>query len=158
MTKKMTREPKAKLPEGILESDLNYPRFVDGVGLAYDLGENGRLEFYEVKSGRVDRAGCPATFWCIATLFIGKGRQHADRTYAVRVDDGSLVRVGKGPHVLRTLVVYVAKDRAEALKKYTDLYVAGSEKAGMVRDRISSRRAQGQLERAAGNRSWRWDS
>lgn len=27
-----------------------------------------------------------------------------------------------------------------------------------IRDRISSRRAQGQIERALGNRSWHWDT
>ena len=48
------------------------------------------------------------------------------------------------------------KDRLEALKKFTDLHLLGLEKAGTVRDRISSRRAEGKEIRATGRSSWRW--
>ncbi len=48
-------------------------------------------------------------------------------------------------------------ERASALQQFIDLRTKGQAAAGEVRDRISSRRAQGALERAAGNSYWRWD-
>lgn len=157
----MVKKTVPSLPPGVLVSDTKWPdiskyngskNFNSDEVVDPQFGDHGALTFYEVK----DRKGF--TNWYIATLGISRGKQgRADRTYAVRIKDGALGRIGNGPHVLQTVKVYVRKGRAEALKKYLDLYTKGAGDAGMVRDRISSRRAQGQLERAAGHRSWRWD-
>jgi hypothetical protein len=48
--------------------------------------------------------------------------------------------MGKGPHVLRTVTVYVRNGRVEALKKFLDLKAQGEGKAGDIRDTISTRR------------------
>lgn len=149
-TKTKTNKAKAKpapLPPGVQASDLEYPRTSKGERLAYALGSHGVLQFYETT-----RFG-----WCLCTLRIGGGGRHGpERYYAARVEDGATVSVGRGPHVTRVIEVFVREDRAEALKRYTDLHKEGLARAGTVRDRISSRRAQGAEERAAGHTSWRW--
>jgi hypothetical protein len=153
----MTEQPKL-LPPGVVASDLKYPECDSGDRLDTSLGDGGHLTFYEVEGRRV-------ADWCIATLLIGTASRvqrsrgvTTDRTYAVRISDGGCVRIGLGPHIKRTVTVYIRKSRAEALKKYADLYTKGAIEANQIRDRISSRRAQGQLERAAGHHSWTWDS
>lgn len=54
--------------------------------------------------------------------------------------------------------VHLKQDNVERLRKYLELWTKGMADAGGIRDRISSRRAQGQMERAAGRSYWRWDS
>lgn len=130
------------LPPGITKADIT-PHNV-----AWVAGSGGTLTFYNT-------AGFG---WCLATLAIAAGRRgQPDRTYAVKLDDGAVVRIGGGPHVLSTVTVYINKGRETALKRYIDLYTEGAGRAGQIRDRISSRRAQGQEMRAAGRRSWQWD-
>lgn len=137
--------PKIDVPEGIIEKDLTYPAGKDR--LVFTAGEHGCLRFYKT-----------VTFgWCMATLAIKRGRHGSDRTYGVRLEDGAGVRVGNGPHVKAQVTVYVRESRLKALQRYIDMYAEGLEKANVTRDRISSRRMQGALERAAGKRSWRWD-
>lgn len=96
--------------------------------------------------------------WVVCTLPISKGRlQRADRTYGITVgfkktysgDERQLVRVGNGPHVKRTVEVHVTKGRQKELQWLLDLREEGLGKAGMVRDRISTRRAQGAMRRSA---------
>ena len=139
---------KTSLPPSVLASDLKWPDYKSKDKPAYDAGDHGSLTFYETKSFG----------WCIATLRISNGRRgNPARTYAVRVSDGAPVRVGNGPHVTQTLTVYLRQSRVKSLSRYLDLFNKGSEDAGMIRDRISSRRAQGQVMRAQGRSSWRWD-
>jgi hypothetical protein len=47
--------------------------------------------------------------------------------------------------------------RLKSLKPFLELRLKGQGDAGQIRDRISSRRAQGQVMRAEGRSSWRWD-
>jgi hypothetical protein len=132
------------LPAGIKDSDLKAPnwdaddklaRGKDGYGLSFDL-------WYT-----------PAMGWVIPTLQIARGRRgYADRTYAVRVDGTGLCRVGQGPHVTAQHTVYVRESRANALAKYVTLLEQGTADSHQVRDRISTRRAQGALYRM--NRGW----
>jgi hypothetical protein len=96
--------------------------------------------------------------WCIPTLLIrkasrgyGYGSQQPNRTYAVSIESGSVCRIGLGPHVKHRLRVWVRKGRTEALKPLLDLLLQGQENAGIIRDRISSRRAQTALRRGFGN-------
>lgn len=140
-----TPKPRPPLPDGILASDLKFAGYADQKDVPYDDRE---FELWHAA-----RFG-----WCIPTLLIGRaGRsgQSTDRTYAVTLH-GDPVRIGKGPHVTATVTVYVTTKRLPALQRFLDLRREGAGKAGVIRDRISSRRAQGQLERADGNRSWRW--
>jgi hypothetical protein len=137
------------LPLDVRASDLVRPEYDAKDALVHDVGEYGTLTFYNTT----------AFGWCIATLQIKKSRRSGtpDRTYAARCSDGALVRIGLGPHVTRQIVVYVRESRRAALQRYVELYTAGQDRANAVRDRISSRRAQGVEMRAQGRRSWRWD-
>jgi hypothetical protein len=135
------------LPLGIIPSDLGYPKTGD---LDYAAGDHGRITLYEV-DGRRGR------YWVVCTLGIRRGQRsgQADRTYGVTVD-GSPVRVGIGPHVKQQITVWVRKNRRESLSKLLELHNQGLVVANQIRDRISSRRAEGQLRRADGQRSWDW--
>lgn len=98
--------------------------------------------------------------WCINVLHIrnaGRRSLHREtaRFYAITLD-GQIVTVGLGPHVTAQATIYVRTSRKAALKKYLDLAVKGEGDALSIRDRISTRRAQGQLHRAAGHSYWRW--
>jgi hypothetical protein len=137
------------LPEGMTKLDLTYitelerergEKWVDGF-------ENAHFEMYAVEF----RGGSKPE-WVIATLAIGgKGR-----TYGIRISTGTVCRVGAGPHVKATVTVHVRVSRAKALQKYTDLRLKGATEANQIRDRISSRRAEGQVMRAQGRHSWTW--
>lgn len=137
-----TQKPAAPgaLPPGVIASDLAWPKYS---GKKHDRVVSS-LEFYETT----------AFGWCIATLSIGGRRGSSQRTYAARVSDGRVVRVGQGPHVLRTITVHVRESRAEALKRYTDLHLKGEQEANEVRDRISSNRAMGALLRGRRGGGW----
>jgi hypothetical protein len=133
-----------KLPSGILKSDTTYPK---------DYSDN-TYETFEVWDVR-------GVGFVIPSLLISKRSRRAttmattDRYYATSLD-GKVYRVGRGPHVLSTTTIYVKKSRLSALQKFLDLRDKGSADANMIRDRISTRRAQGQLYRAAGRSSWTW--
>ena len=146
------------LPAGIVADDMTPPKLQytkdykiknPSEQVDHEVGDYGQLIFYET-------AGFG---WCLATLNIStsrRGNRTTDRTYAIRVNDGASVRVGAGPHVTRTITVYLRKGRLEALKKYIDMYTAGQVAANIIRDRISSRRAEGAERRANNEHSWRW--
>lgn len=138
----MSAKPKQSLPPGVVAEDLKWPGYDTGKDnqVAQDVADHGQLQFYEV----IDFG------WCVATLDIARGRNgRAARTYAVRVEDGKSCRVGNGPHVKQVLTVYVRRSRVAALQKYLDLYQSGAVEANQIRDRISTRRAQGALRRGA---------
>lgn len=143
------------LPPGVVAADMKYPETkynrktfkpIRGTEvLARDHGDHGQLTFYNVRGFG----------WCIGTLHIRnqstRARQrHGEmeaRTYAVRVSDGGVVRIGLGPHVVGTVSIYIRESRVKDLQKYIDLYNSGSESAHQIRDRISTRRARGELMR-----------
>lgn len=136
-----------KLPKGIVAADLKYPDYKAVEGVDY---ENRSFELWHTTGFG----------WCIPTLRIGNARrsgpQYAARTYATTLD-GTVVRIGRGPHVTDTLTVYTTRATLKRLQPFLDLRHKGAMSAGTIRDRISSRRAQGQVERASGKSSWRWD-
>ena len=89
-------------------------------------------------------------------MLISKAKRSSnvkDRTYAVTLE-GQPVRIGKGPHILRTVTVYVRKNRVEALQKYLDLKNNGEVKAGEIRDSISTRRARTEMRRNSLFSAW----
>lgn len=143
-----TKKTDDTLPPDILLSDTKYPDYKKEKRekIAYEVGDHGQLRFY-----RTEGFG-----WCIATLHIANARrnQSANRTYAARISDGAVVRIGNGPHVKARVSIYIRQSRVAALKKYIDLYNAGAESAHIIRDRISTRRAQGALRRGGDSMSW----
>lgn len=151
-TKKTTRD----LPPNVTEADLThdyknalpYAELPDGM--------TPYLTFYKVPS---------LGGWILLTLHISnasskqKARGNTTaRSYAISVVGEKLCRAGKGPHVTDEVTVYLSKTNIERLRPYTALWVKGMTAAGTTRDRISSRRAQGQQMRAEGRSQWRWDS
>ncbi len=149
MNKKKPATPVLELPPDVIEADTKYPSFETRVrtGLPEELTYTP-LTFYKTS----------AMGWVLTTLAIGgAGKQATARTYGITVEKQGLVRVGRGPHVLATATVYLSTENIARLQKYVDLWLKGMEGAGNTRDRISSRRAQGQMMRAQGRSSWRWD-
>lgn len=145
---------KVQLPPGILPKDTQWQSSLSRDQRLWSEGDHGQLTFYKI-SGHLH-----GDFWVIETLLIARaGRRAAagatDRTYAITLD-GRVMRVGLGPHVRAKVTVYLHQSRRAALQQYIDLHAKGIGDAMRIRDRISSRRAQGQLERMAGNRSWIW--
>ena len=142
VTKKAIKAVEAiQLPAGIKESDLKYPEWksTDRVVEQFEMHYTQGLG------------------WTIATLLIRKTRRadRTNRTYATTLD-GKPCRIGMGPHVLRSVAVYVKRSRFVALQPFIDLKNQGEIASNEIRDRISSRRAQGQLNRANGLTSWMW--
>ena len=128
------------LPEGVTLSDLKPPKW-----------DSGDREVTTLTLDHADSFG-----WCIRTLHIRRPGRRArvgatDRTYAIRVSDGAPVRIGIGPHVKRTITIYVRASRLSALQHLVDLRDKGALDANTIRDRISTRRAQGALRR---QQSW----
>lgn len=148
MTKKQSKPEASKdLPADVKAADLVYPKYTSKTKIAWDkLKEQGFtgdcLRFYKTTGFG----------WVLTTLLISNpSRRHrADataRTYGVTLD-GRLVRVGLGPHVVAKCSVYVTTANWERLSKYVELWKKGMELAGNTRDRISTRRAQGQAYRS----------
>jgi hypothetical protein len=139
------------LPAGIIAKDLKAPTYNMKTGTYTDpLIKDWEQSMFEL--WYTERMG-----WCIPTLLISRaGRRAApgasDRTYAVAVKDGAMVRIGLGPHVLAKHTVYVRQSRLAALQKFLDLRQTGAVRANEIRDRISSRRAQGAMYRM--RRGW----
>ena len=155
--------PTHSLPAGIQKTDLTYPSYKskDGLVRTYDYGKGKPVEAVASSFELWHTTGFG---WCIPTLHIAnpsrRARQYGAtpqdaRTYAVTLD-GKTVRIGMGPHVQERVTVYVRRSRLGELQKFLDLLVSGQASAQTVRDRISSRRAQGVLNRAEGMTSWRW--
>ena len=147
------------LPPNVLESDTKYP------SVKWNASPRCTSPIPRVEDRVVETLTFYKTTafgWCIATLHISNPSRRATnqtaRTYAVRCADGKGVRIGAGPHVTATLTVYVKSSRLPALQKYIDQYKAGQIQANEIRDRISSRRAEGAYRRGQGQRSWRWDT
>jgi hypothetical protein len=152
----------AKLPPDVTPDDLKWPAPVyegDRVvqpsrHLPYSKLKELGLQSDELLFYKTARFG-----WVLTTLLIAKGRGNQPaRYYGISVTDGQTVRVGRGPHVTDEVTVHLSTDNLERLMRYIKLWNTGMENSGTVRDRISSRRAQGQIERAAGHSSWRWDA
>lgn len=133
------------LPFGLKASDLSYPKRPK----TYDWRKPQPFDvLHTFTLYETERLG-----WIITTLHIrnpgSRHRQGAQaRTYGVDTR-GQVVTVGLGPHVKRTITVYVSRARAEALKALIDLHERGLADAGSIRDRISTRRAQTTMRRAS---------
>lgn len=133
-----------ELPDEVRETDLKYPSWESSKNNEDNRVVNTFEMWYTERFG-----------WCIPTLFISRARRGSnmnDRTYGVAIKDGGVVTMGKGPHVLRTVTVYVKKGRADALKNLIDLKTKGEGDAGQIRDRISTRRANTALRRGSYDR------
>ena len=152
-TKHPTPKP-TDLPPDVRVGDLKWPK--PGEGLGWEkmkkLGiEHNSFTFYHVTSFG----------WVLTTLHISNPSSRSSsttaRSYGVKLD-GSVVRVGKGPHVTKEITVYLSKDNLERLTKYIELWKKGMGRAGEIRDRISSRQAQGQLMRVEGRSHWYWNT
>lgn len=144
------------LPKDITAKDLVYPDYKDGDKLT-TIQEGP--ESWNKRSASFELWYTEQMGWCIPTLLISNARRGSSnpaRTYATTLD-GKPVRIGRGPHVKRIVTVYVRESRLKALQHYLDKQKAGAEVSNQIRDRISSRRAQGQIMRAQGRTSWRWD-
>jgi hypothetical protein len=144
-----------KLPSDIKALDLKRPEFddVDKLARIPTGSESWQYELATFEMWYTEQMG-----WCIPTLLIAKaGRASTDRTYATTLA-GKQVRIGRGPHVKRVVTIYVRESRLKELKHYFDLQRDGAEVSNQIRDRISSRRAQGQIMRQQGHTSWRWDA
>lgn len=86
--------------------------------------------------------------WIIATMPIRKGRNgFEDRTYGIAVNGDGVVRVGCGPHITATVRVIVTKANESRLARHLELYAEGVERAGDIRDTISTRRAMSAMRR-----------
>jgi hypothetical protein len=136
-----------KLPAGIEKADLKYPDHKEKDSPKDIPYEDHQFEIWFV----------PNYGWCIPTLHISNGGSRraygtAPRTYAVAIDTGKVVRIGLGPHVQQRSTVYVRQSRIKDLQKFLDLRTKGAGDANQIRDRISTRRAQGAMYRM--NRGW----
>lgn len=144
-----TKTPEPDLPPGVLDSDLIGSRMSPGCRSV----EFIRTLPQEVQYGGLRFMKTVRLGWIVCTLPIGK-----DRTYGISVERKSVCRAGGGPHVLACVTVRLTEKNIKRLQSYLDLYKEGMIDAGSTRDRISSRRAEGQVRRARGENSWQWDS
>lgn len=90
--------------------------------------------------------------WMLCTLYISSpGKRNRspsqDRYYAIGVGDKKIYTVGRGPHVLEEMTVYLSEKNKQRLSTLIELFQEGLSQAGQIRDRISSRRAQGAMRR-----------
>lgn len=160
MKKTMTKTTKTaarELPPHVTEADLSYPASGGG---AWQLAEAAGLNTTVLTFYLVGGAGARKSEqrWVLCTLNIGgRGRGQTERNYAINVTDGSICRVGRGPHVLQVVEVHLSKSNWTRLQPHVELYLKGLAAAGSIRDRISSRRAEGQMRRMNGESSWRWN-
>jgi hypothetical protein len=150
MTKTATTTKTAALPLGLLKSDLEYPTMGDN--LPWDQCRPERTYTLHL----VKETSTGKTQWHIATLHISnapKGRRAAahsnSRTYSIGVDTQTTYCIGIGPHILKTVEVYLKKSNVDRMGKLTDLYTKGLEAASMIRDRRSTRAANTAARRAA---------
>lgn len=157
MTKK--KQPTRLLPPDVTEADTKYPKTPEYDTPEYKIlrevtrGEHGGvLTFYHVPAGR------KAPEWVLTTLRIGGAgrRGTTERYYGIGVADGKVYTVGRGPHVTNVVTVYLSHLNVERLRTYAELWEKGMADAQAIRDRIGTRRAQGQLHRQQGHQSWYW--
>ncbi len=151
------KKQKQELPPNVVEADKKYCEHSERVPYAEmsklvgDDNFAGAFTFYKAKN----------LGWVLCTLHISNPsrRQAAGttaRTYAIGVKDQKICTVGRGPHVEAEVEIFLSKENLERLMPYVELYKKGLADALSIRDRISTRRAQGQLHRAAGRSSWMW--
>lgn len=152
---KTTRKTTHKdLPKGINATDIKEPSWRTHRKVMADARELGLDSVY----AQFDIWYSESFGWCIPTLLITRSRRAnqsysgGERTYAVRIDTGSTVRIGNGPHIKARHTVYIRKTRVAALQKFIALIASGGAKANEIRDSISTRRAQTAARRA----SWGW--
>lgn len=149
----MKKNPKkTALPPDVLPADTKWPSYAASAK-PWRVREHAdlplSLTFYQTAKG-----------WFCCTLHISNASRRqaagtAARTYAVG-EDGKVYTLGRGPHVLTEVQVHLTSDNIARLGRWVALYRQGLADAGSIRDHISSRRAQGQLYRAAGRSSWTW--
>lgn len=147
--KKDKRTTSNPLPKPLTNEDINYPSWSSRWTEEKQKAEHVTVHF---QMHYVESFG-----WVIATLHIrNPGRHHVGsstrtaRTYAVRVDNGQVCRIGLGPHVKETVTVYIRERRVKACQSIIDLYNSGEVDANKIRDRISTRRANTILRRGGG--------
>ena len=140
--------PPADYPPDVIAADTQWPRENGPYSWYRDNNVPHELVFYKVQGTRIKDS------WVIVTLPI----DNKGRAYVIQVESGNTGRAGRGPHVKAEVRVYLSPANLPRLQKYVDLWRKGMAEAGAVRDRISSRRAQGQIERMKGRTTWRWDS
>lgn len=132
-----------KLPELVKASDCSYPKYPKNPARESQAAQTARRVVATFELWYVQRAG-----WVIPTLDIARAKfGPARRTYAIALNDKQVYTVGNGPHVLAMTTVYVTNARLAALQPLLDLKTAGMGDAGMIRDRISTRRARTSLRR-----------
>lgn len=150
----MKTTPKRELPPDVIESDLEYPSSFEKRVKDLPEGLYGSLTFYFVPEGK------KAPAWVLTTLHISNPSRRQSgtpaRTYGIGVGDSKVYTVGRGPHVKAEVTVCLTTVNIDRLQKYVDLWVKGMSDASAIRDRISSRRAQGNLFRAEGRSHWTW--
>ncbi len=150
-SRKPVSKPVTALPPDITVADTKAPPMGEGMSYTERKEFMGDLPYY-FTFYQTQGFG-----WVLCTLGIGgKGRGDAARTYGITVADGKVVRVGRGPHVLKIVEVYVSKKNKDRMARYVELLRKGLAEAGTIRDRISTRRAQGQINRANGMTFWHW--
>jgi hypothetical protein len=142
MAKAKKTEPKKviQLPAGILSTDLDYPKYDK-----HAKDPDNEYLYLDFELWKIQNFG-----WVIPTLDISnarRGTNYERRTYAIRLDNEGLVRVGKGPHVETTVQVYVTKKRVKELQKFIDLKKKGVAESQAARDTISTNRLQGSIRR-----------
>lgn len=130
---------KIALPKYVRVADRKWPSTKGNLGyeLRRKLEDEGVTSHFEM--WHVGDWG-----WVIPVLLIRKaGRRSAshikDRQYAVRVENGELVRVGLGPHVDETVDLYLSKFNLKRLAPLIERMREGSVKANRARDIRSTR-------------------
>lgn len=136
MARKQVTAEKTDLPKGVKATDTQYPKYNEKKPDRY---------IDELRFLYSDRFG-----WVVQTLSIN-ARQN--RSYGTPLS-GEIVTCGNASS--KIISVYVTESRQAHLKEWIDAKAKGMESAGNVRDRIGSRRAEGQVKRSQGLSSWMW--
>ena len=152
-TKTTTKSRTVALPANVRDTDTkrgwdwrdlrHLSRKLMALGLSeHDANNLSSLTFY-----KTDRFG-----WVLTTLGIRNAGRSATnntaRSYGVSIDTESVVTVGHGPHVTANVTVYLTSKNVARLATYVKLWLKGLSEASSIRDRISTRRAQGALRRS----------
>jgi len=131
---------KINLPKDVRQEDTRYP--TGDARLLCDAGDNGCLKFHDM-GGRFG--------WCVATLVIGR-----NRTYAITLDGETIVTISTNRPGDAHIIVYLTTNNIARLKQYVDIHKDGLSRAHDIRNRVGSRRAEGQERRKRGETYWRW--
>lgn len=151
---KIQKAEQQGLPPDVVEADLSYDSSHRLDWKELPEGTTYHLTFYQVGG---EGARSKQLRWVLCTLNIsGKGKGQTERYYGIEVETQQVCRVGRGPHVVKVVTVYLSKKNLKRLQRYVDLHQSGLAQAGSIRDRISTRRAIGQQKRAEGRTTWWW--